>query len=132
MTVQSEIEAVFADCLRAWNGRDFAGVTTLFTEPGVHVLPTDVSCPPDHGALAGLFAKVPTDLDADEFDRTEIGTHTASQCNDIIALVDPKDVVRHRKDGRITERIGTAYVCFKDKAGSTQRAAIGCWPDWRN
>jgi hypothetical protein len=47
-------------------------------------------------------------------------------------LVDPKDVVRHRKDGRIVERIDAAYVRIKDKDRSKQRAAIGCWPDWRN
>ncbi len=130
MSLQSEMETLFASYLRAWNARDFDAIAAFFSEPIVYVLASGPLCLPDRAAFIAMLKQQFADLEALGFDHTEIGSIRARQCNDTTAMVDLRDVRRLRADGSPLEVIDAIYVCIRDRDGWKLSIAMGCWPNW--
>ena len=131
MSVQSDIEALFATYLAAWNARDFAGMAALFSEPTVYFHPDGPHPIPDRAALIKSFEAVFERLEGEGFSHTEIEAISARQCNDTLAIVDLKNVTRLRHDGTAIDRLDAVYVCTLKDGTWQLSTAIGCWPNWQ-
>ncbi len=131
MSVQADIEAVFAKYLDAWNARDLEAMAAHFSEPTVHFLNDGPHPIPDRGALIKSFETVFARLEAEGFSHTEIGSIEARQCNDTLAIVDLKNIARLRHDGAAIDLLDAVYVCTLKDGARQLSTAIACWPEWR-
>lgn len=132
MSLQTEIEALIATYLTAWNARDFEGMAALFSEPATYIVPGGALSLPDRSTLISKLKEQFAAMEADGFDHTEIASVSARQCNDTTAIVDLRNVARLRADGSVLEIIDAVYVCVLQDGAWRLSVAIGCWPDWRN
>ena len=132
MSVQSDIEALFDRYLAAWNARDFQAMAACFSEPTVYFFPDGPRPIADREALIASMKTVFDRLEAEDFSHTEIASVTATQCNDTLAIVDLKDVIRLRRDGTAIDHLDALYVCTLIDGHWQLSAAVGCWPDWRS
>ena len=131
MSIQSDIEALFAQYLEAWNARDFEGMAAMFSEPTVYFFPDGAHPFADRAALIDALKSVFARLEAEDFSHTEIEAIDARQCNDTLAIVYVSNVARIRRDGSVIDVLDAVYVCTLKDDQWELSTAIGCWPDWR-
>ncbi|MBD3663029.1 YybH family protein [Sulfitobacter aestuariivivens] len=99
----------------AWNARDFEGMAALFSEPAMYIVPEGVLHIPDKAALVSKLQLQFVDLEAEGFDRTEIGDVVFTMVTEYSGLAELRHLRRLRTDGSEISAIDVLYICVLEE-----------------
>ncbi len=131
MTPQ-EGQDFFETYLTRWNAQDLEGISDLFEEPSLFVLPDrSIALATRQEALA-LLTLVFQGLNADNFEASRYASLEARSAGGGLAVLDVAGVDRLRKDGSLIETIDAHYILRRQAEGGWRIiSAVVCEPGWR-
>jgi uncharacterized protein (TIGR02246 family) len=112
---KKEIADLIETYLLAWNARDFEKMASLFSEPATYIVPSGNLHIPDKAAIISKLQQQFVEIEAEGFDRTEIGEVVVTMCNEFSALAELKNLRRLRSDGSKIAVIDALYICVLEE-----------------
>ena len=109
--IEKEISDLVETYLAAWNARDFEKMASLFSEPATYITPNGNLSIPNKAALVSKLREQFVGIDAEGFDRTEIGKIVVTRCNQDSALAELQNLRRLRADGSEIVSMDALYIC---------------------
>jgi hypothetical protein len=107
-------------------------MASLFSEPITYVVPNGTLQIPNRKALISKLKGQFSELEAEDFDHTEVEEVVVTQCNDTTALVEMKNLRRLRSDSSELEKLDALYICVLQDGVWRLSIAMACWLRWSN
>ncbi len=130
--IKNEISDLIEIYRVAWNARDFEKMASLFSEPATYITPNGNLSISDKAALIVKFREQFVGLDAEGFDRTEIGEVIVTRCNQVSALVELQNLRRLRSDGSEIASMDALYICVHQQGNWRLSVAMAGDRGWND
>ena len=129
---EREIAKLIETYLFAWNDRDFEKMASLFSVPATYIAPGGNLHIPDKAAVISKLRRQFAELEAEDFDHTEIGEVVVTMCNEYAALAELRDLRRLKSDGSQIAAIDALYICVLDEGSWRLSVAMAGACGWNN
>ena len=127
---EREITDLIDTYLLAWNARDFEKMVSLFSEPATYIVPSGNLHIPDKAALMSKLRQQFVELEAEDFDRTEIGDVVVTLCSEYAALAELRNLRRLNSNGAEIATIDALYICVLEKGSWRLSVAMAGQCGW--
>ena len=127
---EREITDLIETYLLAWNARDFGKMASLFSEPATYIVPSGNLHIPDKAALISKLRQQFVELEAEDFDHTEIGDVVVTLCSEYAALAELRNLRRLKSDGSEIAAIDALYICVLEKGSWRLSVAMAGQCGW--
>jgi ketosteroid isomerase-like protein len=114
----------------AWNARDFEKMASFFSEPATYIVPGGNLHIPDKAALISKLRQQFVELEAEDFDHTEIGEVVVTLCNEHTALAELRNLRRLNSNGVEIAAIDALYICVLEKGSWRLSVAMAGQCGW--